>query len=510
MKFGNLATVDILILLAYIAGTIFLGWWFGRKQESTKEYFTGTGRMNPLLIGVSLFATLLSSISYLSMPGEAIGKGPGYLGTLLIYPLVFLVVGFGMMPVYMKLRVTSAYELLEIKLGPGVRVFGAILFIILRLVWMSLLIYLTGMALSIMLDVDEKWVPVIVSVTGLIAIIYTSLGGLRAVVWTDLMQTVLLFGGAVLVIAVVSKEMGGFGWFPTEWNEDWDVQPLFPSNLSTRLTVTGSMVSMFIWMVATSGGDQVSVQRFMSVENPKAARKAIAIQLSVGAIVAMTLACVGFALLGFFQANPGDIPTGMELKGNADKMFPHFIARQLPPIVSGLVLAGLFAAAMSSIDSGVNSITAVVLTDFVNRKKPHRESTEASEAAQLRFTRILAFIIGAIVVALSSIIKYVPGNITGVTNKTTNLLTTPIFCLFFFALFVPFASTAGVLAGAVCGITAAVLVAFSGPIFGYVPGSDKLDPISFQWIAPSALVVNIVVGLIVSKAFPNKERPKTN
>ena len=129
--------------------------------------------------------------------------------------IVFIVVGYLMLPVYMKLRVTSAYELLEERLGVSIRILGASMFLILRLVWMSLLIYAAAKAFSFIIDVDEKWIPVIVIITGSIALIYASLGGMRAVVITDLMQTVLLYGGAVLVIIVVSVKMGGFSWFPT-------------------------------------------------------------------------------------------------------------------------------------------------------------------------------------------------------------------------------------------------------------------------------------------------------
>ena len=197
---SGLAVVDWLIICVYAAGTIGLGWYYSRQRCSTKEYFVGTGRMNPVLIGVSLFATLLSTISYLSMPGESLGKGPTYMLSLLAAPAVFGFVGFVLLPVYMKQRVTSAYELLEDRLGPEIRTLGALMFITLRLVWMSLLIYMTASAMTVMLGVGEEMIPWIALVTGLVAVIYyTSLGGLRAVVITDFLQTVLLFGGALLV-----------------------------------------------------------------------------------------------------------------------------------------------------------------------------------------------------------------------------------------------------------------------------------------------------------------------
>lgn len=523
---SGLAVIDWIIIAVYGCGTIGLGWYYSRKQQSTQEYFVGSGSMNPILVGVSLFATLLSTISYLSMPGETLGKGPVFMMSMLMLPVVFAIVGYFILPLYMKQKVTSAYELLEEKLGLSVRMLGAGMFIVLRLVWMALLIYLTAKALTIMLDVDEDKIPVIATVTGLIAVIYTSLGGLKAVVITDFIQTVLLFGGALLCVGVISWDLGGFGWFPTQWNPAWDTQPFFSTDPSTRVTVVGTLISVLIWYVCTSASDQTSVQRFMATKDANAARRALGTQLCVSVIVSITLSCVGFALLAYFSAHPDQLPESINLKENADKVFPHFIAFHLPPGISGLVVAAMFAAAMSSIDSGVNSITAVVMSDVLDR---HGHAPK-SEAEHIRLARWLAFGIGAFVVATSSFMGFVPGNITAVTGKTSNLLTTPIFCLFFFALFVPYASPRGVWVGAFFGTLTAAIVAFCGPIvlglhlafdvnpesFGTVlkstldetTGMTTLscpDPISFQWIAPLAVLVNIAAGCLASKLMPRQQ-----
>jgi SSS family solute:Na+ symporter len=461
--------VDWMIIAIYAAGTITLGWYVSRKQTTTEEYFIGNGKMNPILIGVSLFATLLSTISYLSVPGEKLGKGPASLIPLIGMPVVYWVVAYCILPIYMKQRVTSAYELLEEKLGVGIRLLGATMFILLRLVWMALLIYLAAQALVVMMGVDKKWVPLIVMVTGFVAVIYTSLGGMQAVVITDLVQAILLFGGALIVIALVSADRG-FSWFPTEWNENWDTQPLFSWDLSTRVTVFVGFLNMFVWYICTAAGDQTSVQRFMATTDITAARTALKTQLIVSVVISITLTLVGFSLLGYFQHH--SLPDGMSLKNDADKIFPYFIGSKLPIGVAGLVVAAMFAAAMSSIDSGVNSITAVVSSDFMDRfgRTPTRTTT-----------MLLAFTIGAIVVVISSAMGSVPGNISAITGRTTNLLVTPIFALFFFALFVPFARPLGVAAGCAVGVTTALLVAFSGNIWGFVTETPfQLDTSTMQ------------------------------
>ncbi|MEO8495974.1 MAG: sodium/solute symporter, partial [Planctomycetota bacterium] len=467
-------------------------------------YFVGGGNMNSVLVGVSLFATLLSTISYLSLPGEVLGKGPVYMTNLLALPFVFVVVGYVLLPVYMRYRVTSAYELLETRLGLSVRMLGVVMFLSLRLVWMSLLVYLTAKALTVMIGVGESWIPAIVLATGLVSVTYASMGGMRAVVITDLMQTILLFSGAVLVLVVVTIDFGGFGWFPTEWQDNWDTQPLFSLDPSTRVTFFGAVLTVFVWQVCTAGGDQVSVQRFMSTKDAAAARRSFAVQMILSTVVQLTLCLVGLALLGFFQAHPESLPDHLDLKANADKIFPRFIAFHLPVGVSGLVVSAMFAAAMSSIDSGVNSITAVVMTDLLDRfgKKPE------TEREHVFIARLLAFGIGVTIVVGSLFVGQIPGNITEVTNRTVNLMVPMIFSLFFFALFVPFSTPVAVWIGWACGTATAVLVAFSGQIFGVDPVTE-LPPVSFQWIGPASLAVNLFVGIVVSLVIPSAHSSQT-
>jgi len=522
----GLQRLDWVLIGVYACTTLGIGWYYGRKQRSTEEYFLGSGNMNPLLIGVSLFATLLSTISYLGAAGEVIGKGPVILTTLISLPLVYFIVAYWLLPMYMRQRVTSAYELLELKLGVGIRLLGASMFVLMRLFWMSLLVYLAAKAMVVMMGIKAEHIPTVVFYTGLIAVVYTSIGGLRAVVVTDCLQTLLLFGGALLVVASVTIEMGGFGWFPTSWHPSWDAQPVFSLDPKTRVTVVGSLLSFFVWYVCTLGGDQTAIQRFMATRDAATARWACAVQLTVTVVVTVTLGLVGMALLGYFEAHPERLPVGMTLQQDADFIFPRYIAYHLPVGVAGLVVSAMFAAAMSSIDSGINSITAVVTSDFLDRfgRSPK------TERGHLMFSRVMAFSIGTIVVLCSSLVAVVPGNITEVTNKTVNLLPAPIFGLFFFALFVPFARPAGVWAGTICGVLMGAIVAFSGPLvtlldlqfgipaatFGVellarvdsVTGVESViaeDPISFQWIAPLALLVDVVVGLAVSWGLSKRD-----
>ena len=188
---------------------------------------------------------------------------------------------------------------------------------------------------------------------------------------------------------------------------------------------------------------------------------------------------------------------GMTIADNGDHLFPYFIAHHLPVGLSGLVVSAAIAAAMSSIDSGVNSITAVTMSDFLPRLgwKPKNAKSE------MLFSKGMAFGIGAVVVFASLFMQYVPGNFIGMTSRTANLVVMPLFMLFFFALWVPFATPVGALLGAAFGLAAATLIGFWDSFTGQ-------EAISFQWMAAGALVANLVVGLAVSRWGPRRENLK--
>ncbi len=534
---GGIGVLDYGVLGAYILGTIFLGYFISRKQKNRNDYFTGGGNMNSILIGVSLFATLLSTISYLGMPGEAAGKGPVHSVGLLGHPIIFVVFGVLMLPKYMNHRVTSAYELLEAKLGLGFRLSGGIMFLLLRLIWMAVLLKAAGDAMITMLDIDPSWSLLVVALIGLVAIIYTSLGGLQAVVITDALQTLLLYGGAITVLIIITIDFGGFSWIPTEWPDEWQEQPIIPEDLTVRVSWLGAIVTGVIWYVATLGSDQTTVQRFMATRDAREARKAVLWQLGVSVVVGITLCFVGVALLAhykkteptvpdlapakmteyerfeevFLSNNDDALPTvedtmhflttfseedamacvkySNRLQLDADQYFPHFIAHGLPTGLTGLVIAAMFAAAMSSLDSGVNSITAVISTDFIERFRKDK----MSDRQQLFTARIIAVLVGIVVVLGSALTGIIQGNIMEVTATAVNLLTTPIFGLFVYALYFKNPQPVAVAIATLVGISTAVFLAF-GQEF-------EIHEISFQWIGPFALTANLLVGFLLNTAM---------
>lgn len=492
---SGLHWIDWLIIVLYMGGVLFLGAYISKRQSSNAEYFTAaTTHIHPTLVGISMFAALLSTISYLGKPGEMIAKGPMTLvGHVLSVPIAYFIVGYWLIPRIMRQRVTSAYELLQERLGSTGRLLGAILFIKLRLVWMGLLVYVSASAIAVILNIGRSWTPLVAVVIGIVPLIYTSMGGLRAVVMANVIQFFLLLAGAVVAVVVITIRCGGFSWWPGEWAANWDVQPFFSLDPHVRVTVFGATLSVLIWRICTAGGDQMAIQHYMATQDIRATRRSYLITCVATIVVTAVLAILGLALLGYFTRFPEMLAEGINLQSRADDVFPYFVANLLPIGISGLVVAAIMAAA-SGMDTGVNAVTAVVMKDFFERAGWN----PATEAQRLRTTKVISFAIGILVVGASLLVRYVPGNFLEMTNKLANLETTTIFGLFFLALFVRSATPLGALMGTLYGLTSAVLVAFWDLITGGTP-------VSFLYIGAIGLFFNLSVGYLVSRFGPRRE-----
>jgi len=500
----HLSWLDWLVIVVYALGMLAVGWYYSRRTATTEDYLLGGRKMKPFGVGLSLFASLLSTISYLAWPGEMIKYGPLFmLGAIAAYPFIYLVAGWLMIPYIMKLKVTSAYEILE-PLGSGVRLLGSFLFLSLRLAWMGVIIYATAdKVLRPLMGWPDEATPGVCIVLGAITVIYTSMGGLRAVVLTDAVQTLILFGGAVLSLILVTVYLGGVSvWWPTEWLAHWP-EPVWGYAPGVRITFFGGFLATFTWYVCTCGSDQMAVQRYLATRDVKTARSVLGISLVANTLVTAVMMSVGLAVWAYFRANPPSLPQGATLLGDADQLFPRFVAIGMPMGLSGLIVAGLLAAAMSSLSSGVNSSCSVITVDFIDRFRRRR----TSEMDHVRLAKYVSVVVGVVVVALSSAVGMVEGNLLEVAFKVVNLLTAPLFGLFFMAMFVRWATGPGTLVGAACGLIVVVTINYWAELRG-IPGVRSIilsledsmgtEGISFLWAMPLSLLVQVVVGMLVS------------
>jgi len=484
----GLSGLDWAIMALYGAAMLGVGWMASRRQKSSEEYFVAGRTMKPFMIGIALFSAILSPISYLAHPGEMIKHGPVVLCGLIALPIVYVVVGYGLIPFFMRLPITSAYEILEDRLGVSIRLLGSTIFTLTRLVWMSLLIYLTARSMVVILGWAPEMIPYVVTVAGLVTVVYTVMGGLRGVVVTNAIQFFIQIGGAILTIVLINQRLGGVeAWFPTSWASSWDAQPFFSLDPFVRATVVGAILNSVVFWTCVAGSDQMAIQRYLATRNEAAARRAFLINLIASSVVLIILALLGFALLGFFRANPHLIFDGRSLIEDADFLFPHYLANYLPVGVAGLVLVGIFADAMSSLSSALNSISSVFIVDFLGHFRKHKDSAHS----QVSVARYLTLVIGVVVVLTSSVMDKVPGNLQEVAVKTSALFMVPLFVLFFMALFVPFATPLGTAIGASYSFVAAALFSF----WDVFTGQPRL---SFQWISVVAFLAGVTCGPLAS------------
>ncbi len=497
-----LRSLDWTVIALYAVGLLSIGYYFARKTRTAEDYLLGGRSMRSSSVGLSLFASLLSTITYLAMPGEMVNKGPVILWSMVSIPIAYVVVGYFLIPHFMKLRVTSAYEILQARLGTQIRLLGSTMFLLTRLLWMALIIYITAdKIIVVMMGWDPSVTPYVAVVIGLVTVVYTSMGGLRAVVFTDVVQSFILFGGAVLSIILISVKMGGVtAWWPTEWSPTWDAQSTFSWDLTERATLVGSIVFMTVWWICTAGSDQMAIQRYLATRDVKAARKVFLVTGLANIVVTCCLATLGFALLGFFQANPEMLGPGMTVVANADDLFPHYIVKFLPQGITGLIIAGLLAAAMSSLSSGINSSCSVISVDFIDRRrKPGQQRSHRSQVLQ---TKAISWVVGLVAVLLSSMMSRVTGNIMEVTVRTNHVFVAPLFGLFFMALFVKRATPFGTAMGAITGCFVAILFAYWDLITGGLAALGILEagypPLTFQYITLFSFTANLLVAIPLS------------
>jgi SSS family solute:Na+ symporter len=486
----RLSWLDWVVIAGYFVSMLAIGWYYSRRNPTTDDYLLAGRTVRSLSAGLSLFASLFSTLSYLALPGEMIKHGPIYAaGTIAALPLIGLIVGWFLIPFIMKLKVTTAYELLEGQLGLGVRMLASFLFLLLRVLWMAALTYATvAVVLVPLLNLDPSYVPFLCIFLGLITVIYTAMGGLRAVMLTNVIKAAILFGLAVLALVVISARLGGFSaWLPTRWPSYWP-EPVWGYDPTIRVSFLGVFVATLVWFVCTSGSDQMAIQRYLSTKDIRAARRALVSLLVADGLVALFLSGVGLAVSAYFWANPHLVPDGLTILGDSDKLFGRFMAVGFPSGLCGLAITGLLIAAMSSLSSGINSACSVVTVDFIGRFRKDKQP----EQAQVRLAKYVSVGIGVVVVTLACFVGLVQGNLVELCYKVVNLLVAPLFGLFFMAMFVRRATGIGTLVGAAAGLAVVIVISFWQELTGTPP------PISLFVAMPASLVVQVAVGLVAS------------
>jgi len=372
----QLEGIDLVTLLIYLGGMLAMGFYFSRRNNSTEEYFLGGRRFAGWVVGLSLVGTSISSVTFLAYPADGFKTAwLRYLPNLML-PLAALFAVLVVIPIFRRHSLTTAYEYLELRFGPGVRVYGAAAFVFAQLVRISTILYLLALLIHEVTGLDTTWSVVVAG--GFVAL-YTVIGGIDAVIWTDVLQTLVLMLGGLIALAVIVQALpGGLGEIISvasehgklsfsEWQDgsprpvDWDL---------SLLNKTGTMMlllGLINWLTEYSSNQNV-VQRYVAARSDHEARKAVWICVLTSLPIWAFYMLLGTALYVFYVQFPEPPVTEM-LDGTrkAEQILPWFILRELPIGLTGIVIAAALAAAMSSLDSSINAITTVSINDIYRR-----------------------------------------------------------------------------------------------------------------------------------------------
>ncbi len=384
---GAFHVVDWIIVGIYFLLVIGISVVVSRKMEnSTNDFFLGGGKIPWWAAGLSIFGSKLSALTFIAIPAKAYATDWVYLlNNLMIVAVAPLIVYF-YLPYFRKMQLTSVYEYLRIRFNQRVKLLGSLTFVLFQVSRLGIVIYLPALVLSAVTGIN-----IFVCIIGITVITtaYSVTGGIEAVVWTEVMQVVVLLGGALMALIFMANSLpGGFGQLFTEAAEHNKFRMAIMHGKVTEPILWVVLVGGFLTQLVTYSSDQVVVQRYLTTPTEKEARKSIYTNALLVIPASLIFFCVGTALWVFFKHNPASLNPN----GRIDDVFPWYISNQLPTGLAGLVIAGLFAATMSTISSSMNSIATVVTTDFYQYLKP--ASTDRQRFSFARRTTVVLGVLG--------------------------------------------------------------------------------------------------------------------
>ncbi|AUC83857.1 sodium transporter [Polaribacter sp. ALD11] len=379
------------ILVLYLLISVFIGLYFARKQKSTDDYFSGGGRIPWWAAGLSVFGTLLSAITFMAIPAKAFVTDWSFFFLNITAILITPLIAFIFIPFFNRLKIKTAYEYLEDRFNYSARAFGSLSFILFQLGRIGIVLLLPSLAISIVTGIP---VETSILIMGILCIFYTTFGGIEAVVWTDVMQVIVLLGGSVL--AVVWIMMHTETSFADMITYASDREKFNIANLELNFTESTFWV-VFIGGLAsamvTQGTDQTIVQRYLTSSSVKDSQKTLYTNAVLTLPATIIFFGLGTLLFIFYSEMPSKLSPAIS---NNDSIFPWYIVRELPMGISGLLVAGIFSAAMSSISSSLNSVSTAYCNDFHLHFKP-----KINDIKLLKIARVATMVTGVLGVLLA-------------------------------------------------------------------------------------------------------------
>ena len=471
------------ILVLYLVGMLGMGLYFMRKENGADDFFKGGGRIPWWAAGISIYATMLSAITYMTIPAKAYSTDWTYYPMLWMILLISFPVIKYYLPYFRKLNVTSAYEILEQRFNIFTRMLASTLFCIFMIVRMAIVLYLPSLALTAVTGID---IYMCIVLMGLVTIIYCTMGGVEAVIWGDVVQgLILVFGAIFAVIYLAVGTEGGIG----------GCIDIALENDKLKLFDFSNSWSQATWWVIILGGlannlisytsDQTVIQRYLTTPDEKSAGRGILVNGVMSVFVSIAFYMIGTGLYTFYKTHPAELDVTM---GQSDAIFPFFMMSQMPAGIAGALIAAIFAATMSTISSNINSVATAFSIDFWKRFRS--TTTDSQLVSVARWASVISGMVGLLLALLMA--TWDIQSFLDFFNEALGLLTSGLGGLFFIAVFMKRVKGYAALAGFVAG---------EAVVFWMSEYTD----VNFLLFGATGIVVSIAVAWIISLASPNKK-----
>ncbi len=471
-------SIDYIILFAYFTGVVVLAGFFSKSQKSLKDFLMGGGTIPWWAAAVAGIATVTSAISYIGAVGLGYSTDFSFLQYRLALPFAILVICVVILPFFFKLKVYSIYEYLEKRFNLTVRLVGSGLFILFKSSFLAVGIYAPAIIISVLTGLD---IILIVLVTGVLTTVYTMMGGMKAVIWTDVPQLLIMLGGIVVIITVAINGIeGGFSEVLALGKENGKFNYFnFSTSFTDTYTVWSGIIGGTFLIISQFGTDQAEMQRFLTVDSLNKSRYAFIASVLVATLIGFLIFFEGATLFAFYQQRGRtDIET--------NQVFIRFVIDELPVGFRGFLIAALFAAAMSTISSVLNSLTTVYLSDFYNRFR--------SREASVSLARTVTLVIGLFSTGLACFGGRL-GNILEAATSIINFFGGALVGVFLLGMLSKNAGPKGALTGFATGFLVVLAVA-------------TLTGVSYMWYSAIGGTATLISGNLTS--FILKEKPDSN
>ncbi|PSR53203.1 sodium:solute symporter [Adhaeribacter arboris] len=389
----KLPLIDLLVFLGYMAGIVLYGCSFYFRNKSADAFTVGSGNLPAWVVGLSIFATYVSSISFLALPGKAYQTNwNGFVFSLSIPLASYVAVRF-FVPLYRSINSVSAYYYLETRFGAWARIYASACYLLTQLARMGSIMFLLALPMNALFGWD---VPLIIIGTGIGVLLYSLMGGIQAVIWTDAIQAIILIAGALACALVLLFSLpagpGQLFSLAAEQNK------FSFGSLSTSLSDSTFWVILIYGLfinLQNFGIDQSYVQRYLTTKSEKEAKFSTWLGSLLYVPVSALFFFIGTALYAYYQAQPNLLPVALQDPALSDRVFPYFIAHGLPTGLTGLLIASIFAAGMSTISTSLNSSATIILTDYYQRYF-QKNASEKSSMWVLYLASLLMGILGVL------------------------------------------------------------------------------------------------------------------